>query len=521
MPNNMPTVLRRLGVRIRLERNNLVLLELSGEIDFETELEQRLRTAASSTDSLQLTNASGNDNPEDGVVDFKIIYTYNTATSEYGITLSLGSHPEDKDGLLHMNNPGGSGSSTFKNIFGALLVFAPIINASAVSAANDSESAGNWIALGASLAAPVAIGGLNIFRTRRAILYGGELIVKFSEPDPAAPQSVDVGIVFDYGVEFDIVIQSLGIGVDRDVPNPTAPPLKVRYKAIGFNLHYDSVSNGMTYTAVFDASKGYDLQLSDPSLFSLPAPLGNLFAVSAARLGRVNPLTLEIDLAIKVDLGIITVDKFKIKIPLESDGNVQIMPSGVKVNIPGTLVGSGFVEIVDTDVVQADGSTIHAKGIEGGVDLTVVPVKLRVAGNLAVTQLRNNDTGREGVGSFCRPPGGVSITYCTGRFRIRIIRHHGALCHALPAPGVRYRPAYRSHRPCPQMAGQSGRRSDQIEKQQQRKALGAEFRSLGFRSRGHSRDHGYRVYSQLPGDVHPGASRTPYPDYDQDEVHQR
>jgi hypothetical protein len=93
-------------------------------------------------------------------------------------------------------------------------------------------------------------------------------------------------------------------------------------------------------------------------------------------------LTLEIDLAIKVDLGIITVDKFKIKIPLESDGNVQIMPSGVKVNIPGTLVGSGFVEIVDTDVVQADGSTIHAKGIEGGVDLTVVPVKLRVAGNL-------------------------------------------------------------------------------------------------------------------------------------------
>jgi hypothetical protein len=93
--------------------------------------------------------------------------------------------PRIRMALLHMNNPGGSGSSTFKNIFGALLVFAPIINASAVSAANDSESAGNWIALGASLAAPVAIGGLNIFRTRRAILYGGELIVKFSEPDPA------------------------------------------------------------------------------------------------------------------------------------------------------------------------------------------------------------------------------------------------------------------------------------------------------------------------------------------------
>lgn len=407
MPNSMPAVLRRLGIRIRLERNSLVILELSGEIDFETAMEERLRTQMSSggttptpTDRLALTNAGGNDNTEDGVVDFKVIYSYNTATSEYGIVLALGSHPEDTDGLLHMTNPGGSGANRFKNIFGALLLFAPIINTSAVSAANDSESAGNWIALGASVAVPVVIGGLNIFRTRRIVLYGGELIVKFSEPDATAPQSVDVGIVFDYGVEFDLVVESLGIGTDRNVPSPTAPPLKVRYKAIGFNLHYDSVTNGMNYSPVFDSSKGYDLQLSDPSLFSLPAPLGNLFAISSARLARFNPLTLEIDMAIKVDLGIITVDKFKIKIPLEEGGNVQIMPSGVKVNIPGTLIGNGFVNIVDTDVVQADGSTIHAKGIEGGLDLTIVPVKLRIAGNLAVTTLRDTSSGREGVGVF-------------------------------------------------------------------------------------------------------------------------
>lgn len=407
MPNRMPTVLRRLGIRIRLERNALVLLELSGELDFETALEQRLRTEMSSggatlsdSDRLQLTNAGGNANPEDGVVDFKVIYTYNTATSEYGVILSLGSNPEDKDGLLQMLNPGGTGANRFKNIFGALLMFAPIINATAVSTANDSDSAGNWIALGASLAVPIAIGGLNIFRTRSVVLYGGELIIKFSEPDSSAPKSADVGIVLDYGVEFDIVITSLGIGADRDVPNPTAPPLKVRYKAIGFNLHYDPVTNGLEYTPVFDASRGYDLQLSDPSLFSLPAPLGNLFAISSARLARFNPLTLEIDMAIKVDLGIITVDKFKIKIPLESGGNVQILPSGVRVNIPGTLIGNGFVNIVDSDVVQANGSTIHAKGIEGGLDLTIVPVKLRIAGNIAVTQLRDETTGREGVGVF-------------------------------------------------------------------------------------------------------------------------
>jgi hypothetical protein len=407
MPNSMPDVLRRLGIRIRLERNSLVVLELSGEIDFETAMEERLRSEMSSggttpadTDRLGLINAAGNDNPQDGVVDFKAIYSYNTATNEYGIILSLGSHPEDTDGLLHMVNQGGTGANRFKNIFGALLLFAPIINATAVSTADDSENAGNWIALGTSLAVPIAIGGLNIFRTRRVILFGGELIVKFSEPNPAAPQSADVGIVFDYGVEFDLVIESLGIGLDRNVPDPTAPPLKVRYRAIGFNLHYDSATGGMRYLPVFDSSKGYELELTDPSLFSLPDPLGNLFSITSARLARFNPLTLEIDLAIKFDLGVITVDRFKIKIPLEEGGNVMIMPSGVKVNIPATLIGSGFVNIVDTDIVQDDGTTVHAKGIEGGLDLTIVPVKLRIAGNVGVTTLRDPASGREGVGVF-------------------------------------------------------------------------------------------------------------------------
>ena len=57
--------------------------------------------------------------------------------------------------------------------------------------------------------------------------------------------------------------------------------------------------------------------------------------IAAARIARFNPLTIELDLEIKADLGIITVDKFLVKIPLDGTSSPMILPSGVKVNIPG------------------------------------------------------------------------------------------------------------------------------------------------------------------------------------------
>jgi hypothetical protein len=394
-----------MGLRVRLERNALVLLELNGEIDFETAMEEKIRTQKTDlpTDqSVGLKNAGGNDNPEDGVVDFRAIYTYNTATSEYGVNLILGSHPEDTDGLLHMDNPTGPDRSVLKDIFGALLLFAPIINGAAVSVAENSDDAGGWIGLGASVAVPITVGGLGIIRTRRVVLYGGEVMTRFSQPGAAGPGSLDLGLTFDYGVEFDIVVDSLGIGKERKIKNATVAPLKARYKAIGFIIHHDDVAGEreVTYQPVFDSSRGYDLELTDPSLFSLSEPLGNLFSVAAARLARFNPLTLEVDMALKVDLGVITVDKFKIKIPVDGKGGVQILPSGIKVNIPGTLVGNGFVNIVDKEGLDSMGSTITYKGIEGGLDLTLVPMKLRIAAAVAVSSLKDDANDREGVGVF-------------------------------------------------------------------------------------------------------------------------
>jgi hypothetical protein len=402
-PNDIPNILRQLGIRIKLERNDLSLLELYGKIDLETELESKIRDEAPGVGSESLRGDSAN--PEDGVVDFKLSYQYDQATNETSLAFLLKSDERDTDGIIPPLENTAAGDNRLLNIFGALLLFAPIINSSAKAVGDNNEDGAAWVGLGASIAVPVAIGALNVFRTRKIILHGGEARTRWVTPAPGEPlRSLDLGLVFDYEVQFDIICEQLGIGVDR-LPTATGPrpaPLRARYKAIGFNINYTDTPGykGLTYTPVFDASKGYDLDLSDPSLFSLPAPLGNLFNIAGARLARFNPVTLEIDFAIKVDLGIITVDKFKLKIPLDPTGPPQIIPSGVRINIPGVIVGNGFVEIIDTKITQPDGTEIEAKGIEGGLDITLVSLKIRVAANLGVGTITDPVSKREAVSVF-------------------------------------------------------------------------------------------------------------------------
>lgn len=410
LPNSVPPVIKQLGIRVKIERNMLSLLELYGKVDFQTEMEDKIRSGAVATPPPGGTPDTGGSlgmqhgNQADGIIDFKVCYQYDRATNETTLIFKLHSDEADTDGLLHMDNTGRT--SALKNIFGALLLFAPIINSAATAVGSNVDNPGAWMLLGASLAVPVFIGAAGVFLTRKVILYGGEARTRFVTPAPGEPlRSLDLGLVFDYEVQFDIVCASLGIGLNRTTDIPDAqlpPPLRARYKAIGFNINYSDTPTykGFTYTPVFDASRGYDLDLSDPSLFQLPAPLGDLFNIVGARLARFNPVTLEIDFAIKVDLGIITVDKFKLKIPIDPGGAPQIIPSGVKVNIPGVLTGNGFVEIVDTEIADKDGNKAIAKGVEGGLDLTLVSLKIRIAANIGVGTLKDTVTGREAVSVF-------------------------------------------------------------------------------------------------------------------------
>src|SRR5207302_4916728 len=286
-----------------------VLFEISGELDFETKTEKALRNAAPGHDSDKLglkqrDGATTNPNPQDGVTDFKLTITYDTSTHILTETLFIGSAPADNDGLLQATftrNDPPTAADRFHDIAGAVLVFLPIINSAAANL--NPNSAGDWVELGLALAVPVAIGGLGVFQTQSLTLYGGE--AKFREVLPSGGDPgkfSDFGVVFDYGVRFGI---DLSIGSRK---SKSSKPLKIRYKAVGFNLHFDPTK----YQAIFDTSKCYELDLSDPGLFNLPSPLGDLLKILSARIARFNPLTLELDLGLKVDLGVVTVDSVKI-----------------------------------------------------------------------------------------------------------------------------------------------------------------------------------------------------------------
>ena len=380
--NQPPPVFKSLGVRVKILRNTFVLGEIFGSLDFETELEQQLRNPsgdpALSRGSLDLQGRGPN--PADGIIDYKLTITHDPATHFWVESLTLGADPDDRDGLADVRSAEGE-DSTDKNIFGALLLFMPLINEAAGGVSTNPDNAGDWIALVGSVAAPIAIGSIrlddqSVFRTGRATLYGGELRSRQYIPPEGDVQLTDVGVIFDYGVEFYLTIAALNIRSVR--------PMKVRYRALGFNLYFGDPARAVVYQPIFDTSKGYELDLGDLGQLELPPPLEDILAVTGARLARVNPLNLEVDIGLKVNLGVITVDQFRVKLPLEPLGPPTITPTGVKVNLSQVLVGSGYLDVQTEPNLK----------ILGTIDITLVQLKLRIAAGLAIDTVTDEASHR-------------------------------------------------------------------------------------------------------------------------------
>jgi len=377
--NKPPRVFKALALRMRLERSVPVLFEIAGKIDLETELEEKARAGANQNQvqAPQGRFLQNQQNPADGIVDFVLTITHDTSTNYVTETLKITSDVHDKDGLLWFNN---TNNLIIVNAIGAMAAFSPIlIEGAGVSA---TQSGGDWAKLAVAWGIPMAIGAAGIIKTKKLTLYGFEM--KFRQhmpPNVNNDQLTDGGIVFDYGVEFQFDMTGYGVPVKSSDDHP----LRVRYNSVGFNIHNDVVNNTVVYQPIFDPTKGYEIDLSDPGLFDMPGVLGDLLKVLGARLARFNPLTLELDLALNVDLGIISISELKIKWPIHPLGVPMILPAGVKVDLPSTIKGDGFLHIVD----KVDEQEQPVKGFMGGVDLTLIPIKLRIAANLAV--LRKTD----------------------------------------------------------------------------------------------------------------------------------
>ncbi len=380
-----PPIFKSIGARVRLERNLLVLAELHGQFDLRTASENAAgliqaadaggttganNTIANNIEAQAGASEDGNVTPQDGILDYKLQMSYDSAIKRITYTLALGFDQDQDDGFVHLK---AFDPVILSNTFGSLLTFAPLIASSLATAvdAQGGDAVVPYTLAAAEVGVGIALGATGVFETERITLYGAELNINqvlVEHYDVLGAPLAEMSMLFDYAIDFKI---DLDLGVLK-IQSTDDAPLRVRYNALGFKLDFLNDK----YIPTFDTSKGYEFAMADPGLLTVSDPLGKILKVVGARVSRVNPLTIEFDLAINANLGIVSVDQIKVKIPVDPPGIPSIIPTAATVNIPGTFIGSGYIDL--------------SNGIQGSIDITIVPIKLRLMADIGINPIEAN-----------------------------------------------------------------------------------------------------------------------------------
>ncbi|HJW91692.1 MAG TPA: hypothetical protein VJ436_13710 [Anaerolineales bacterium] len=344
-----PSFLSDLQWRVSLARNLVTAFEVRGTIDFQQAAESRLGgvlPAGGGPAGFELLVAFDRDE-----LRTRLVFKSNAGAALW--QSRRGASPE---------------ANTLLNILGLLASFAPLLNP---STAGGQPRPGDFtsLALNAGLAAALAASGL--LETQSVALHGGELFAR-EKPDG----SLETILMLDCQV--DLVVQAKIGGVSLVASKPDRP-LKVRHQAIGLRLNFGADPDHPTFDPVFDPGKGYALEISDPGVFHVPGPLGEILQVLGARLARTNPLNLEIDLGLPADLGVVSIDRARLRVPIT---DLPALPSitalGASLNL-GALRGRGYLSLGR----DAQDNAILA----GSLDLTLVPLGVRIAAGLALANI--------------------------------------------------------------------------------------------------------------------------------------
>lgn len=382
-----PPIFRRIGFRVRFERDQLVLGEVSGQLDFRTQVEEAagfVKSGDARNDgspgitAAVTTPPAASQTGEQGILDYRLTINYDTATRRLTEVLALGFDQQGRDGWVNIDR---FEPHTLANTIGSLLIFAPLLNAgidSAVDAEGD-EAIANAIIAGAEVAIATTLGLTGALEFRKLTLFGIELSATELLPDQEREDQTRFGnlaAMFDYAVDFvvNINLGILTIESARD-QNLVPMPTRVRYRGLGFRLDFIDPN---TYQPVFDTSRGFDLGLAEPGALVVGGPLGPLLRVDSLKVARQNPLMLEMDLGLNANLGVVEVESVRVRMPIDPPGIPTIIPTAISVNIPGALVGTGYLDIRDN-------------GFAGALDLTLVPLKLRIQASAGLESLDDGE----------------------------------------------------------------------------------------------------------------------------------
>ena len=379
-----PDFLRHLGVTVQFEHDIFpVGAELRLTVDFKTAHERGLERFRNDVNVIgpgletpeeQHRLPQGDPNPEDGVVECRVSVVHDPSTGQFTETLVARASESDRDGLWSWGEIPRADSTTeptsdgWRDLLGFYFTLAPLL----AETASDAAAGGDIVPLVVTLAAPVTITTLGVAHVLRVTHHGIELNVRHDGDEVHASLLCDVETA---------IWLNLRIGSFVIVANRPDKPLKVRYRAVGFAFDAPP-DRPVSFLPVFDSSRGYTIDIGDSGslrvLPSLGSALGDIIQIVGARIARTNPLNLEVELGLGVDLGVVSVDRIGFRQPLDPFGPPTITALGVGINIPNVLIGRGYLQIQET-------------GFAGQLDLTLPSVKMRVAGSLAIGSVTEGD----------------------------------------------------------------------------------------------------------------------------------
>ena len=400
-----PGWFRSLKLTVRVVKGDIIAAEADLQVFIQAFVEESLKPTAVNTDnspagrSLQQGVPVGPDNPTDGITNFRLLVQSDPSTGREQIVGSIGADPADTSGLMVWGwLPGEQRAprDTGRNLIGSYLTFWPLLAdlpldaAAARAHTEDFFTALADVSLSvAAMLIPAAIGALKFLEVERVVWYGGEVHVGLR---PGTGE-VETDILADIAVAWattEPIVDVLSINPDK--------PLTVRYKAIGVHTaNRDATGNAaFQLHPVFDSSRGYTIDVQGSGSLVVADPLGKILRILAARLSRTNPLTLEVDIGMSVDLGVVSVDRAGVRVYLDDPTRPpELTALGVSVDIAGALVGSGFVQLAHSTDPQG-----HPVATIGGqLDLTLRPIQLRVAAAVEISTI-TVDGGRTATGVY-------------------------------------------------------------------------------------------------------------------------
>ena len=374
-----PSWFKQAGIKVRI-RHHIVACEVYGKFDIQTPTENQLAQGGVPSDKIPQWGRMGSQNPGDGIIDLRVIVQIDDAKETVDVSGYFGSDPADLDGLLKIGwippapNPLPD-SSYGQDFLGLGVAFWPLIAAGAGAAASDGAAV-ELVVQGAGFGAVAAMAALSWFRVERVIWYGGEFEVQVRQDGVEVMVLVDI----ETAISAEISIGSVEIlSIDR------TSPLVVRYKAIGFIIGNAPGEAKFPFRPYFDSSKGYSIDVSKPGAIKVGEPFDKILKILGARISRNNPIMIEVDLGFAADLGVVSIERARVRLHLSPAGPPELTAFAASVDIPGALRGRGSLEMGS----NAQGDTV----ISGSLDLTIVPVEVRVAATLQIAQIAPQNGG--------------------------------------------------------------------------------------------------------------------------------